>query len=137
MTKKIICVWIGAFDSETDFYSDYLAHNYDNIDHPESKFGKDAELEYFDEDFIESWWFEKLTIENLVEYKTGLLEYSYFFEELLTVLKQKDLAQKNTITFLYGEKSSNSTNEMLFKYQGMKNTNKPIEFVFRKEYIIN
>ncbi len=134
MTKKIICIWIGTFESENKFYKNYLNFDYENEDEPESEFGKDAELEYYDEDFMESWWFKKLTLENLVQYKDDVLDSEYFFDELIAELKNRDLTNRNSISFLFGENGEHSTNEMLFEYNGMKMNNKPIEFVFRKEY---
>ncbi|WP_298307960.1 immunity 22 family protein [Flavobacterium sp.] len=133
-TKKIICVWIGTYKSEEDFYQDYLKFNYENEENPISKFGIDAELEYYDEDYIESWWFEKLEINNLVEYQDELIDSNYFFDELLIELKERNLNNINYISFLFGEIGSNPTNEILFEYSGLKSTEKPIEFVFKKEY---
>lgn len=133
-TKKIICVWIGNYKSEEDFYQDYLRFNYENEENPISKFGIDAELEYYDQDFMESWWFEKLEINNLVEYQDELLDSKYFFDDLLIELKERNLKNINYISFLFGEIGSNPTNEILFEYSGLKSTEKPIEFVFKKEY---
>ena len=134
MTKKIICVWIGTFESEDKLYKNYLKFDYKNEDESESEFGKDAELEYYDEDFMESWWFSKLELTKLNEYKDDLLDSEYFFDELIAELKNRDLTTRNSISFLFGENGEHSTNEMLFEYNGMKMNNKPIEFVFRKEY---
>lgn len=134
MIKKVICVWIGSFKSENAFYNNYLNFNYDNEDNPESQFAKDTGLKYYDEDFIESWWFDKLELNELMKYKDGLLDSEYFFDELIEVLKLKDLNNKNSISFLFGEKSENSINKMLFDYKGMTSLNKPIEFIFKKEY---
>ncbi|MBR9847706.1 MAG: hypothetical protein GYB35_17155, partial [Algicola sp.] len=100
----------------------------------ESKFGKDAELGFYDEDFMESWWFEKLDLDNLTKYREDLLESEYFFNELILELKTRELSNRNSISFLFGENSQNPTNEMLFEYEGMKTIDKPIEFVFKKEY---
>jgi len=134
MTKKIICVWIGTFESEDKLYKNYLNFDYENDDEPESEFAKDSELEYYDEDFMESWWFSKLELNKLTEYKDDLLDSEYFFDELIAELKNRDLTKRNSISFLFGENGEHSTNEMLFEYNGMKINNKPIEFVFRKEY---
>ena len=134
MTKKIICVWIGTFKSEELLYKDYLTFDYENEDEPISKFGTDSRLKYYDEDFMESWWFKKLDLNNLNEYKDDLLDSEYFFSDLLTELKNKDLSDRNSITFLFGEDGINTTNKMLFEYSGMDSRNKPIEFIFRKEY---
>ena len=134
MTKKIICAWIGTFESEDKLYENYSNFDYENEDEPESEFGKDAELEHYDEDFMESWWFNKLELNKLTEYKEDLLDSEYFFDELIAELKNRDLTNRNSISFLFGENGEHSTNEMLFEYNGMKKNNKPIEFVFRKEY---
>ena len=40
MTKKIICVWIGTFESEDTLYESYLNFDYEN--ESESEFAKDA-----------------------------------------------------------------------------------------------
>lgn len=132
--KKIVCVWIGTFKSEDKLYQNYLNFDYENEDGLESEFGKDAELKYYDEDFMESWWFKKLELNKLYEYKDDLLDSEYFFDELIAELKNRDLTKRNSISFLFGEISQNSVNEILFEYKGMKTSNKPIEFVFRKEY---
>lgn len=131
---KIICVWIGTFKTEKEFYQNYLKFDYENEDNSISQFGKDAELEYYDEDYIESWWFEKLEINNLIENQEGLLDSKYFFEELITELKKRNLNNRNFISFLFGEVGTNQTNEILFQYEGINSTEKPIEFVFKKEY---
>lgn len=134
MTKKIICVWIGTFESEDELYKNYLNFDYENDVEPESDFAKDSGLKYYDEDFIESWWFSELELNKLIEYKNDLLDSEYFFDELIEELKSRDLSTRNSISFLFGEDGKNSTNEMLFDYKGMKTNNKPIEFVFKKEY---
>jgi hypothetical protein len=134
MTKKIICIWIGTFESEDKLYKSYLKFDYENDDNPKSQFAKDAELEYYDEDFMESWWFNNLELKKLIEYKEDLLDSEYFFDELITELKNRDLTNRNSISFLFGDNGEYSTNEMLFKYNGMKMNDKPIEFVFKKEY---
>ena len=51
MTKKIICVWIGTFESENKLYKNYLNFDYENDDQPESEFAKDSKLEFYDELF--------------------------------------------------------------------------------------
>ena len=134
MTKKIICVWIGTFESEDKLYKNYLKFDYENEEEPKSEFGKDSGLNYYDEDFMESWWFSKLELNKLTEYKDDLLDSEYFFDELIAELNNRDLINRNSISFLFGENGEHSTNEMLFEYNGMKMNNKPIEFVFRKEY---
>ncbi|WP_033956924.1 immunity 22 family protein [Psychroserpens jangbogonensis] len=134
MTIKIICVWIGTFESENELYQNYLNFDYENEDESESKFAKDSGLLYYDEDFMESWWFSKLELNKLTEYKDDLLDSEYFFDELIAELKKRNLTDRNSISFLFGEKNQNSTNEMLFEYHGMESNGKPIEFVFRKEY---
>ena len=134
MTKKIICVWIGTFKSEDELFKNYLNFDYTNDDEPESEFAKDSGLEYYDEDFMESWWFSKLELNELTEYKDNLLDSEYFFDELIAELKNRDLTKRNSISFLFGEKGAYPTNEILFEYNGMELNNKPIEFVFRKEY---
>jgi hypothetical protein len=130
--KKIICVWIGTQTSENKLYQEYLQFDYENDEI--SNFGKEAALDYYDEDFIESWWFEKLEISKLLEYKDKLLDAEFFFDELLLELKHKNLEDKNFITFLFGEISNNSVNEFLFDYKDMTSTSKVLEFVFKKEY---
>lgn len=134
MTKKVICVWIGTFESEDKLYEDYLNIDYENDDNSESKFAKDAGIGDYDEDFMESWWFDNLELNKLIEYKEDLLDAEYFFDELIAELRNRDLTKRNTISFLFGEKGTYPTNEMLFEYNGAKVSNKPIEFVFRKEY---
>jgi len=134
MTKKIICAWIGTFKSEDELYKNYLNFDYTNDDQPESEFAKDSGLEYYDEDFMESWWFSKLELNELTEYKDHLLDSEYFFDELMAELKNINLTNRNSISFLFGEKGAYSTNEILFEYNGMESNNKAIEFVYRKEY---
>ena len=111
-----------------------MKFDYENEDNSISQFGKDAELEYYDEDYIESWWFEKLEINNLIENQEDLLDSKYFFEELITELKKRNLNNRNFISFLFGEVGTNQTNEILFQYEEINSTEKPIEFVFKKEY---
>jgi hypothetical protein len=130
--KKIICVWIGTQTSESKLYQEYLQFDYENDEI--SNFGKEAALDYYDEDFIESWWFEKLEISKLLEYKDELLDAEFFFEELLQELEQKNLEDRNFITFLFGEISSNAVNEFLLDYKGLTTPNNALEFVFKKEY---
>ena len=134
MAKKIICVWIGTFQSEDNFYNDYLNFNYENDDYAESGFSKDAELDYYDEDFMESWWFDSLEIKELIKHKECLLDSEYFFDDLITELKKSKLKDRNTISFLFGQSGHNSTNEELFEYNGIVKFDKPIEFIFKKEY---
>jgi hypothetical protein len=133
--KKIICVWIGTFELENEFYQDYMKFNYDKEDSI-SKFGIDIGLDFYDEDYIESWWFEKLEINHLMECQESLLDSNYFFGELITELKKRNLTNKNFISFLFGEIGTHPANEILFEYIGTKSTEKSIEFVFRKEYEI-
>jgi len=130
--KKIICVWIGTQTSESKLYEEYLQFDYENDEI--SNFGKEAALDYYDEDFIETWWFEKLEISKLHEYKDELLDSEFFFEELLRELEHKNLDDKNFITFLFGEISSNTVNEFLFDYKGLTTPSNALEFVFKKEY---
>ena len=130
--KKIICVWIGTQTSESKLYQEYLQFDYENDEI--SNFGKEAALDYYDEDFIETWWFEKLEIAKLHEYKDELLDSEFFFEELLSELEHKNLEDKNFITFLFGEISSNAVNEFLLDYKGLTTPNNALEFVFKKEY---
>ena len=108
MSKKIICVWIGTFESEDKLYKNYLNFDYNNDDEPESDFAKDSGLKYYDEDFIESWWFSKLELNKLIEYKDDLLDSEYFFDELIEELKSRDLSTRNSISFLFGEDGKNS-----------------------------
>lgn len=137
MPKKIICVWIGTFESEDELYKNYLNLNYENDDEPKSEFAKDSGLEYYDDDFMESWWFNKLESNKLKEYKDDLLDSEYFFDELILELNNRDLTNRNSITFLFGENGEFPTNQMLFKYKGIIKKDKPIEFVFQKEYQVN
>jgi hypothetical protein len=130
--KKIVCVWIGSQTPENKLYQEYLQFDYENDEI--STFGKEAALEYYDEDFIESWWFEKLEISKLLEYKDKLLDAEFFFDELLLELKHKNLEDKNFITFLFGEISNNSVNDFLLDYKGLTTPNNALEFVFKKEY---
>ncbi|WP_298902189.1 immunity 22 family protein [uncultured Psychroserpens sp.] len=134
MNKKIICVWIGTFESEDKLYKDYLSFNYENDDEPESKFAKDSGLGYYDEDFMESWWFNTLELNELVQYRDDLPDTEYFFDELIMELEKHDLSNRNSISFLFGEYGEHITNEMLFEYNGMHINSKQIEFVFKKEY---
>ena len=131
--KKIICAWIGTFKSEEELHRNYLEINYANQDNPESQFGRDVGLEYYDEDFMESWWFENLEL-NIVSERNGALPDSkHFYDDLVNELKTRSFTNRNSITFMFGDESSN---ELLFNYSGMDSTEKPIEFVFRKEYVI-
>ncbi|MEO1033257.1 MAG: immunity 22 family protein [Bacteroidota bacterium] len=134
MNKKVICFWIGTFESENKLYQNYLNFDYENENEPESEFGKDAGVEYYDEDFMESWWFDELNLNKLNDYKDDLLDSEYFFNELIAELKNRDLTNRNFISFMFGENGEYSTNEMLFEYNGMNINNKPIAFVFKKEY---
>ncbi len=134
MRKKVICAWIGTFESEEELRDNYVKVHYSDDDEV-SEFGKDTGLS-FDEDFIESWWFEKLSLEDFIENKDCLLDYEYFFDELVEELKSRDLTNRNSITFLFGEEGS-SINEMLFEYDGMQTNGKQIEFVFKKEYEVS
>ncbi|MBR9846973.1 MAG: hypothetical protein GYB35_13095 [Algicola sp.] len=134
MNKKIICVWIGTFESKKKLHQNYLNFDYENEEEPESEFAKDTGLEYYDEDFMESWWFNELNLNELSEYKDDLLDSEYFFDELITELEKRNLDNRNFISFLFGENGINSTNEILFEYKGIETNDKPIEFVFKKEY---
>ncbi|WP_055434629.1 hypothetical protein [Lacinutrix algicola] len=73
-------------------------------------------------------------LNKLIEYKEHILDSEYFFEELIVELKNFNLTNRNSITFLFGENGEHATNDMLFDYNGMKSKDKPIAFVFRKEY---
>jgi len=131
MKDKVVCVWIGEFDSKENFYNEYFSFNYEDDDI--SQFAKDSELEYYDEDFIESWWFEKLSISELKENKDVVLDSEYFFDDLIVELSKQNISTYNTITFLFGEKGENGSNQDLFDYES-SNDKKTIRFVFKKEY---
>ncbi|MVO07540.1 hypothetical protein GOQ30_00010 [Flavobacterium sp. TP390] len=131
MKNKVVCVWIGEFDSKENFYNKYFSFNYEDDDI--SQFVKDSELEYYDEDFIESWWFEKLSISELKENKEVVLDSEYFFDDLIVELSKQNISTYNTITFLFGEKGENASNQDLFDYES-SNDQKTIRFVFKKEY---
>jgi len=131
MKDKVVCVWIGEFDSKENFYNEYFSFNYEDDDI--SQFAKDSELEYYDEDFIESWWFEKLSISELKENKDVVLDSEYFFDDLIVELSKQNISTYNTITFLFGEKGENGSNQDLFDYES-SNDQKTIRFVFKKEY---
>ncbi|WP_299123415.1 immunity 22 family protein [uncultured Tenacibaculum sp.] len=132
--KKIIYAWIGTFKSEKKLYEKYLNIDYSNDDLPQSKFGKDVGLEYYDDDFMESWWFKKLNLNELKEYKEDLLDSEHFFDELIIELSKRNLDKRNTILFLFGENGENPINEVLFNHNNHSVNNKRIEFIFRKEY---
>ncbi len=134
ITKKIICVWIGTFEVETSLYQDYLSISYDDDDVTESAFGTDTGLGYYDEDFMESWWFNHLDLSTLIAYKDDLLDADYFFDSLIAELQTRDLSTRHSILFLFGETGAHPTNEMLFDYTGATKAGSPIEFVFKKEY---
>ncbi len=131
---KVVCAWIGTFESEKDFYANYLSfksadEEEDNLDL--SEFAIDANIGWYDEDFIESWWFEKLEINKLQEYRTALLDSEYFFDDLIAELKTCDISNYNIITFLFGKKG---VNEMLFHYKNPFRKNVPIKFILKKQY---
>ncbi len=132
MKHKVVCVWIGEFDLRENFYNDYLSFNYE--DDEISQFAKDAKLEYYNEDFIESWWFEKLSISELKENKDIVLDSEYFFNDLIAELTKQNISNYNTITFLFGESGENGFNEDLFDYKNMNNQIKSIKFIFKKVY---
>lgn len=132
--KKIVAVWIGKFPDENTFYRKYMSTEYDEDGNSFSAFGTDVQLEYFDEDFIESWWFEQLDMKTLLEYKPGLLDQEYFFDQVEAALQKVNLSDFNTITFLFGETKSYGVNKDLFDYKGMDGTGKPIEFLLKVEY---
>ncbi len=136
-TKKIVCVWIGTAATEEALYHDYLNFDYDDEGEAQSPFGNDAELEFYEEDFMESWWFEKLSLDNIIEYKDNLLDAKYFFDDLLAQIKTIDLNNRNFISFLFGETGNNAANEILFDYKGIEAKSQTLAFVFRKEYVIN
>lgn len=140
LNKKVVCVWIGTFPVEKEFYQDYFELKYDEEDEDkvESKFGNDVGLDWYDHDFRESWWFEKLEWSKILSYKEGLLQQEYFFDEVVEALKKQDLKKYNTLTFLYGEKGKSSFNERLFEYVEPldigNRKSKPIKFLLKKEY---
>ena len=134
--KKIICVWIGKFESEKDFYQDYLRINYDDNGNSISRFGVDAGLENYDQDFMESWWFEKFDVNKLIEFKEDLLDSDYFYEELIAELRTRNPNDINFISFIFGELSENPINEILFEYNETYSIQKTIEFILKKEYIL-
>jgi hypothetical protein len=133
MKEKIVCVWLGSFKDKDEFYGKYLDINYRQSPST-STFGKDAGLGRYDEDFIESWFFENLSLDNLSKNREILLDSEYFFDALLQELSQKDLNYRNTITFLFGMGGHNTINKQLFEYKGMQTADKAIEFVFSKKY---
>ncbi|MDP8051714.1 immunity 22 family protein [Pasteurella atlantica] len=81
MNNNVVCVWIGYFSSEEELYDNYLSFNYENEE--VSRLCKDTGLDYYDEDFIESWWFETLEINNLLNNKDYLSDSEYFLMNLL------------------------------------------------------
>lgn len=145
-TQKVVCAWIGTFPSEEAFYGDYLSIDYGDDDfdddydddfvdeEPNSQFGKDAGLEDYDDGFMESWWFENLTVEHVLANRESLLDAEHFFDDLIETLKNRDLSGKNTISFMFGMLGKNPANEDLFDYDDMAPANKPIALIFKKEY---
>lgn len=109
-----------------------MAFNYKDEDNPTSKFSEDSEVYWFDEDFIESWWFEKIDLITLKKYGTGFFDEACFFDEFMTKVQGYNLDNWNSVIFLFGKQ--NGANEKLFQYSGMSSKSKVIEFVFRKTY---
>lgn len=132
MKRRIVCIWLGTFESEEELYSDYMSFNYDNEDNPQSKFGIDSGLGWYDEDFKESWWFKKNVLIQLEKYGNGILFSEYFFADFMKKLSSYDLGQKNTIIFLFGEEGG--FNENLFQYKRLQPKKGLVEFFFSKEY---
>lgn len=110
MKQKVVCVWIGKFPSKEEFYHSFLAMKYETEDDIYSEFGKTVGLNWYDEDFIECWWFEKLDFDTLEKYRKGILHHEYFYDDLLQLLYSIEIENFNSITFLFGEKAKYSIN---------------------------
>ncbi len=134
MTQHIVCVWLGKFTSKDFFYNNYLAFDYEDQDDTiVSPFGKDAGLRWYDEDFIESCWRGEMTMSELQNSRTGLLDSDHFFDDLLVELRKVDLSDFNTITFLFGDKNGRGVNTDLFDYDWTSAVS-PLRFVMKKVY---
>ncbi len=137
MKHQVICVWLGKHSSEDHFYDKHLAIDYTDEDHANSPFGQDALLTYYDEDFVESWWANPLTLEFLDQQQEMLLHANYFFDDLRKVLVKLELSNYNAITFMFGEAGVNGFNQELFSYEGRQQADSPTVFVFKKEYVLS
>lgn len=124
--KKVVCVWIGKTESEKILHDKYL-----KFGNKVSKFGIDASIEWYDEDFMESWWYEKLDTDTLIRDKETILDPEYFYDDMIEKLKNEDLSAYNTIHFLFG---SERDNLFLFNFNNQPKNTENLKFVFRKEF---
>jgi hypothetical protein len=129
--EKVICVWLGNATSKETLFRDYLAFKYDEDENASSQFGSETGLDYYDEDFMESWWDDNLDLSFIDSRKNGLLDAKHFNQELIEHLKDIDFTKFNFISFLYGEKSNNAK---LFNYKSERIKSTHLKLVFKKAY---
>ena len=99
--NHFVGVWLGYFPSESALYHDFFAWDYADEDHSTSPFTLASGIKWYDEDFIESWWFDELTLERLNNNVQGLPNHYWFWEGVNQTLASQELSAYNTITFLF------------------------------------
>jgi len=127
--NRVVCVWAGSFASEDD-YRCYMAMHYDDDD-AKPRFGIDTGLEWYDEDFLESWWIEGFSTEKLEIYVRGVLHSDVFYDELKDVIARHEA---NAFIFMFGEHGEDPINKELFDYDGRCGRDAKVVHIFKKAY---
>lgn len=130
LENRVVCVWAGSFASEQD-HRDYMDMQYDDDGDATSRFGIDTGLEWYDEDFLESWWIEGFSAEKLETYVRGVLHSDVFYDELKDIVAGQNA---NVFVFMFGERGEYPTNEELFDYDGHCSDGAKVVHVFKKTY---
>lgn len=130
-TQKAVAVWLANFKTEDELRQDYLYIDYEKDD-ANSLFGNEIKVDYYDEDFMESWWFESLDLDVLETHSEVILHSEHFYADFLEQLDATVLAKYNTLIFLFGEQGEYPINEFLFESTAFKQKETSIQFVYRK-----
>ncbi|HZY79482.1 MAG TPA: immunity 22 family protein [Cyclobacteriaceae bacterium] len=113
MAKQFItAIWLGKFNSSAEL-REYVAFNYENEDDVSSKFANDIGLPYFDEDFMESVFYNSQP--EILDY----LGRRSFVDnkEVLSKVTSMGLGDNNSVISITGFKDRGLVNEELFDYQ--------------------
>jgi hypothetical protein len=92
-----VSIWVGTLTSDVDLRA-YLEEQYEDDDAPISQFAKDCGLGWYDHDFVESRFVDRISIREL------LSPFSYaqtFVEAAVEESARKGVAQANSVVVVF------------------------------------